>query len=343
MRLATLNHGIRVLLVFGLAAVNPLVQAQHEPARYPAGHPLAGQSSQTSPSEQQAPVPAPQAEPDVPPPAAVEPALPEAPANAAKPSLPPHDTVVAMVETSALLYRDLGDRCGVRVVPGAPLDNQLVTYARTFICRMPYINRESRMSEVYYRGSRYYIPRESLFVPKSDDTSRNDALTDEQAAQLYEQFSQDSRDLHSIELKGAFKALDKTKKDGLALLERSVYDESEHTQGTGFAVEVVNTSKKTIKYVVFSVVGYNAVGDPVRERVRGTTSLTLRGVGPIEPMESGKYTFEYAWHTDLVESARIRQIRLDFMDGTSKTLASPDPRLKLPDNVLAALNAPEAP
>ena len=106
----------------------------------------------------------------------------------------------------------------------------------------------------------------------------------------------------------------------MALLKTRIFDVSEHTEGTGFSVTLYNTGRKVIKYVTISLIGYNAVKDPVRDRTRSSTTLTFRGVGPIEPDSSGSYSKDYMWMTDLVESFRITQVKLEFMDGTSKVL-----------------------
>lgn len=109
----------------------------------------------------------------------------------------------------------------------------------------------------------------------------------------------------------------KLSKRGIIVTEARPYDESEYTAGTGMNFEVVNTSNKTIKYITFNFIGYNAVNDPVSSR--GKTLLTCRGIGPIEPFESSEYQYEYVWFTDIVDSAKLRSIVVQYTNGTSKT------------------------
>jgi hypothetical protein len=45
-------------------------------------------------------------------------------------------------------------------------------------------------------------------------------------------------------------------------------------------------------------------------------------VGPIEPEASGSYDFDYVWHSDLVEEAKITSIKIQYMDGSVKTITS---------------------
>lgn len=107
-------------------------------------------------------------------------------------------------------------------------------------------------------------------------------------------------------------------KQGLVIVSDNVYDESEYTSGTGFKVEILNASAKTIKYITFNYVGYNSVDDPVQQF--GKSLLTLKGIGPIKSFETAKYEKEYAWLTDIVQYEYIKSITIQYMDGTTKVL-----------------------
>lgn len=50
---------------------------------------------------------------------------------------------------------------------------------------------------------------------------------------------------------------------GLSIVTWRVYDESEYTDGTGFSIDVINPTKKTIKYITLNLIGYNSVNDRV--------------------------------------------------------------------------------
>lgn len=116
-----------------------------------------------------------------------------------------------------------------------------------------------------------------------------------------------------------YREFEKYMKRGLIVLDANVYDESEYTYGTGFDIEVMNTSNQTIKYMTISFIGYNAVDDPVKQG--GSTVMTRKCIGPIEPNHSGAYEFEYVWLTDIVEYFKIRSIKVDYKNGTSKTFS----------------------
>ena len=108
---------------------------------------------------------------------------------------------------------------------------------------------------------------------------------------------------------------------GLGVFDCKAFDASEYTDGTGMEMTFYNPTKKIIKYVHATVVGYNAVNDPVIES--GKTSHTLKCIGPIDPGDSGTYNFEYVWFTDVVETAKLTLIKVQYMDGTEKIISKP--------------------
>lgn len=108
---------------------------------------------------------------------------------------------------------------------------------------------------------------------------------------------------------------------GIGVFSFGAVDASEYTEGTGVEMTFYNPTKKIVKYVHATVVGYNAVNDPVIES--GKTSHTLKCIGPINPGEDGTYNFEYVWFTDIVETAKLTSIKVQYMDGTEKIISKP--------------------
>ena len=108
---------------------------------------------------------------------------------------------------------------------------------------------------------------------------------------------------------------------GIGVFECVAVDASEYTEGTGVDFTFYNPTKKVVKYVHATVVGMNPVDDPVIEG--GKTSHTLKCIGPINPGETGSYSFEYVWFTDIVERAKLTSIKVQYMDGTEKIISKP--------------------
>jgi hypothetical protein len=98
------------------------------------------------------------------------------------------------------------------------------------------------------------------------------------------------------------------------ITKKKLFDESEYTEGTSLNISVYNPTKKTIKYIWLTIAGFNPVGDKYRNNIIKTC------VGPIEPKGSASYTFTYAWFTDLVVKCSLLSIKVQYMDGTFKTI-----------------------
>lgn len=127
--------------------------------------------------------------------------------------------------------------------------------------------------------------------------------------------------LETIRQKKFGEYIKKCELKGIGVFSFSSADASEYTEGTGMEMTFYNPTKKIIKYVHATVVGYNAVNDPVIES--GKTSHTLKCIGPINPGEDGTYNFDYVWFTDIVEMAKLTSIKVQYMDGTEKIISKP--------------------
>lgn len=121
--------------------------------------------------------------------------------------------------------------------------------------------------------------------------------------------------IHKLE-----KALNDVKsytKYGLAIMSFKLYDESEYTEGTGVNITFFNPTPYEIKYISFTLQGFNDVDDPVG------SCITKRCIGPIKPDETGSYEFSYVWFTDIVKYSKIRSITVTYKNGSSKTINNP--------------------
>ncbi|WP_185288015.1 hypothetical protein [Chryseobacterium lactis] len=96
------------------------------------------------------------------------------------------------------------------------------------------------------------------------------------------------------------------------------YYPTDNISATGASFKILNLSKKTIKYIWFTVAGKNAVEDLVKSD--GSFYKTLRGIGPVEPHAGGSWSFDYVWLTDIIQTLKISTIKIQYMDGTFKTI-----------------------
>jgi len=119
----------------------------------------------------------------------------------------------------------------------------------------------------------------------------------------------------NIELKEVFKPFANVEKYGLGILK---YNATSGYSTTGATFKIYNPSRKTIKYIWFTIAGENPVKDLVKSG--GVFYKTLRGIGPVEPYNTGEWSFDYVWLTDIVEYIKIATIKVQYMDGTTKTI-----------------------
>ena len=167
-------------------------------------------------------------------------------------------------------------------------------------------------------GKCFYIPVSDVTM-EDEDKAKLDSLMSS-TKEVQEKFFEVTKGFelyqYSQDMKKILNEFDSFKKYGLSVVEWRVYDESEYTDGTGIRFTFYNPTSSMIKYITITFVGYNAVDDPVGR------AITKKCIGPIEPDESADYEFEYTWFTDIVEYAKIRSIKVDYKNGTSKTITN---------------------
>jgi len=172
--------------------------------------------------------------------------------------------------------------------------------------------------EVMYCGRPYRIDPSAINSISDADKAVLNSMSEDERPVFVENARTCSVDLRVLAFFNGIKVMQELKKKELIISRREIYDTSEYTEGTGFDVEVLNMSNKTIKYISFTVIGYNSVGDPVRGRLGRSPYITVKGVGPIKANEPAVYDWEYLWFTDLVQTHKITQISVQYMDGTTK-------------------------
>ena len=93
----------------------------------------------------------------------------------------------------------------------------------------------------------------------------------------------------------------------------------------GLEFEFYNCFGKTIKYVEVTTTPYNNVDDVQRDDF-GRTNLTMKGIGPIAPKESGSYDFNnlYWDDNDVIKYLRVTKVKFIFKDGTTQVFSGWD-------------------
>ena len=94
----------------------------------------------------------------------------------------------------------------------------------------------------------------------------------------------------------------------------------------GIKFRVFNPTQKSIKYVIAEIVAVNRVGDKMSYPRR------CRGIGPIEPQESGEYEFEdvFVDRNDVIDDLSVG-FQVVYMNGGSKNIRLIDASTKKHD------------
>ena len=229
----------------------------------------------------------------------------------------PAQPLLGTVNNFALTSGSQGEFC---ILTGGPTlsANRKVVVIGERECIPRFGSRSSVHLELAVNGKTLFTDKTNLTI----DSTQNELprLTYETPQDYIDRGLKASKELREQELATVASAIRSLKKSGLAVLHAKITDTSEYTQGTDFSISVLNPTEKVIKYITITVIGINAVGDPVRDRLKGGPQLTVRAVGPIETGEPASYKWEYMWHTDIVESFRISEIRVEYMDKTTRVI-----------------------
>lgn len=115
-------------------------------------------------------------------------------------------------------------------------------------------------------------------------------------------------------------------REGRALLVHSVVpDWPNSAGGVDVLMPVENLHEsRTIKYLTVEVTPFNAVGDPVVDRVSGDSTVKVRATGPIDPGAFRLLGWEDVWHNETVVCVEVKEITAEYIDGSEDSPALED-------------------
>ena len=108
---------------------------------------------------------------------------------------------------------------------------------------------------------------------------------------------------------------------------RITTDEPNSAGGVNLNISWENLSKKTIKYIKFGVDPYNRVNDPVACEITGDVRKYCESVGPHDPGATESATWENVWYNNTIVRAKIEDITITWMNGTTKFLSKKEFRV----------------
>lgn len=229
-------------------------------------------------------------------------------------------TIFGMINEKVYGGRDVNDFCNTgfskEFSPGT-----ILLICGTKSCIKTYSKDTISFYEILYRKDTYYVEKNKI-TTLDDPFDQILKLSDSSALHFKIHAKEVSELIYDGELKKALKFLDDCKPKGLCVIDWKIIDESEYTEGTSVEIKVYNPTNKIIKYIWFTCTGYNPVGDKITDKKRGS-NITIQAVGPINSEDTGTYNFTYVWFTDLVHTAKIISIKVQYMDGSIKFISNP--------------------
>ena len=107
-------------------------------------------------------------------------------------------------------------------------------------------------------------------------------------------------------------------------IEDSTLDYPNSVGGCDYYLKYTNNSSKTIKYLYWTGITYNAVDDPVSCEIRRTSTFSGKNTGPIASGESGGGYWDCIVYNYSADYMRLTQIRIIYMDGSSINIGAAD-------------------
>lgn len=184
-------------------------------------------------------------------------------------------------------------------------------------------NKTQNFIEFYYNKEIYFTEAENVVIGENISFESLKSIIDSDKSAYGINAYKLSELLFASYQSKALRLIESSVAKGLVIIDYSLTDESEYTESTSLNVEFYNPTNKTIKYIWFTVTGLNPVGDAVFNTFKGSSKFALKGVGPIPSKTSSKFEFKNAWFTDLVESVIINSVKVQYMDGSIKTITNP--------------------
>lgn len=196
-------------------------------------------------------------------------------------------------------------------------------------------NSKNRYYVVFFRQSMGFVPIEAF----QDTFKLNDTLkiidslfpqvvnrfqkVSEQSTRMKEAENKRLEDSSKILLREYEKVLSNCAAKNIVVYNWSWNYPNEYSSFVNVDIKIINPYKKRIKYAWVSFYAKNAVGDPVKDRITNSPNKTVRAIGPIDPKETGSYTFENVYYSKVIESLKIIQIKIQFFDGSIKLIDKP--------------------
>lgn len=197
------------------------------------------------------------------------------------------------------------------------------------------IGRADRISYVERYASRIREKKEALFPEEkarwerakffADSTKRARAEEDAMP-KLTEEEKEQRKAAVAKRLSELRKEIEETAgKYGIIVASWAWSYPTKYSYAADVSFSVMNPTRKKIKYVWFTLAAFDAVDG--RLSSFGKTSVTVKGIGPIEPFETTAYEFEDVFASKVIDRMEIQSVKVQYFDGTYKTINAGSPAI----------------
>ena len=234
------------------------------------------------------------------------------------------DSILFFTSSSASIYPVMGSDC----YPVGSSNKKYSPKNLLFITNISECNRygtKKDVLEVYFDGSKHYLLADNtetnIFMLKGNESSLDDfkkliVNRNAQAKDSADHYAKIISEVYMRKLiKESSEKITSKKKYGIGILKANP---TEDYSMTGADFRIINFSKKTIKYITFNFYGKNAVNDRVGANV------SRKGIGPIEELQTGTWSFDTVWLTDIVQTLKLISVNIIYMDGSTKAIPITD-------------------
>jgi len=108
-------------------------------------------------------------------------------------------------------------------------------------------------------------------------------------------------------------------KKGIPLIIQNVWLEIDYAGGVNLNIDIINSSRKSIKYIYYYVTFYNSVDDVVACSITNDSySIGLKDTGPIKPLGYSDSSWDGIIYNNSANKVKFESIEVEYMDGARK-------------------------
>jgi hypothetical protein len=121
------------------------------------------------------------------------------------------------------------------------------------------------------------------------------------------------------------RSIEKAQREGIPVVITAIYSgRPDFAGGVDAHINFVNTSSRTLKYVILEATPYNRVGDIAASEIGRKTTARLEGTGPYAPGRGnfglfGNPYWTNVWYNHTIRCIEVNSVEVVYMDGSRES------------------------